>query len=399
MAFNIALSGLNAVNSQLSQISNNIANSGTYGFKSGRANFAAAYMQAEVGGVYVGSTSQTMTKSGNVLPTGRGLDAAIQGRGFFVSRDTNGMLVYSRMGMFNVDKEGYVVDAFSRRVQGYGTENGGVMGDLSVPTEAMLAEASTSLRYAGNMSADWTTPALAFDMNEPTSYNDLQVSSVYDSLGRQHTLTQYFVKGATTATGSDVDVYYALDGVLVGGTPDHTLNFGLDGRLGGTGATTLNLPATLATLAGAEALEIDLTYTGTTYQGGRFTTTTNRPDGNAPGTVIDVGLGEDGSIQVQYSNGSRVSAGTLTLAVFPNELALNPVDGTAWQPNSSTGEPIYGAAGAGLIGALAVASLESSNVDMATELVNLMTAQQNYQANSKVLSTESEMMRTLMQSI
>ncbi len=399
MAFNIALSGLNAINSQLNQISNNIANSGTYGFKSGRANFAAAYMQAEVGGVYVGSTTQSMSAGGNMLPTGRGLDVAIQGRGFFVSRDTSGMLTYSRMGMFNVDKEGYLVDAFSRRAQGYGTENGGVMGDLRVPNEAMPAEASTSLRYAGNMSADWTTPALAFDMNEPTSYNDLQVSSVYDSLGRQHTLTQYFVKGATTATGSDVNVYYALDGVLVGGTPDHTLNFGLDGKLGGTGATTLNLPATLAALAGAEALEVDLTYTGTTYFGGSFTTTTNRPDGNAPGTVIDVALAEDGSVQVQYSNGNRVNVGTLTLAVFPNELALTPVNGTAWQPNANTGEPIYGAAGSGLIGALNVATLESSNVNMATELVNLMTAQQNYQANSKVLSTESEMMRTLMQSI
>lgn len=395
MAFNIALSGLNAVNSQLSQISNNIANNGTYGFKSGRANFAAAYMQAEVGGVYVGSTSQTMSKNGNVLPTGRSLDAAIQGRGFFVSRDTNGSLVYSRMGMLNVDKEGYVVDAFSRRVQGYGTENGGVMGDLSVPTEAMAAEATTSLRYAGNMSADWTAPTLAFDMNEPTSYNDLQVSSVYDSLGRQHTLTQYFVQG----TGNNVTVHYALDGTLTGDTS--TLAFDTSGQLTApVGGVALTLPnGAGSTLEGAEPLDIALTYTGTSYFGGNFTTTTNRPDGNAPGTVIDVALTEDGGIQVKYSNGSRVSIGTLTLAVFPNELALSPVDGTAWQPNSSTGEPIYGAAGTGLIGALAVASLEGSNVDMATELVNLMTAQQNYQANSKVLSTESEMMRTLMQSI
>lgn len=395
MAFNIALSGLNAVTGQLDQISNNIANNGTYGFKSGRANFAAAYSQGQPGGVYIGSTTQSLGIGGNVLATGRGLDAAIQGRGFFVSRDSSGTLVYSRLGMFGVDKDGFVVDALDRRVQGYSNASGGTLGDLSVPTEAMPAEASTSLRYAGNMSADWQPPAAAFDMADATTYNGVQVSSVYDSLGRQHTLSQYFVRGA----GNEVTVYYALDGVLLDdgtGPVTSTLQFGPTGQLlAPAGAVALDL----GTPAGAEPLQVAVNYTGSTFFGGDFTTTTNRADGNPPGTVVEVTLAEDGSIQVQYSNGRLLEAGRLALAVFPNEDGLTPVDGTSWKPNPSTGEPIYGQAGAGVIGSLAVASLEASNVDMATELVNLMTAQQSYQANSKVLTTESEMVRSLMQAL
>ena len=133
-------------------------NSGSYGFKSGRANFASAYSQGKAGGVYVGSTTQSMSLGGNVLATGRSLDAAIQGRGFFVARDSNGAMVYSRVGQFNVDKDGFVVDSIGRRVQGYGTASGGVLGDLSVPTEAMPAAASSTLNYAGNMSAATAAP-------------------------------------------------------------------------------------------------------------------------------------------------------------------------------------------------------------------------------------------------
>ena len=395
MAFNIALSGLNAVTGQLDQISNNIANSGSYGFKSGRANFASAYSQGKAGGVYVGSTTQSMSLGGNVLATGRSLDAAIQGRGFFVARDSNGAMVYSRVGQFNVDKDGFVVDSIGRRVQGYGTATGGVLGDLSVPTEAMPAAASTTLNYAGNMSADWQPPAGAFDMADATTYNGVQVSSLYDSLGRQHTLSQYFVRGA----GNEVTVYYAVDGTLVDdgtGPVTSSLQFGTTGQLAAPAAP---VSIGLGTPDGAEPLQVAINYATTTFFGGDFNTTTNRANGNAPGTVVDTTLAEDGSIQVQYSNGSRQEVGRLALAVFPSESGLTAVDGTSWQPNATTGEPIYGEAGSGVIGSLEVASLEASNVDMAAELVNLMNAQQGYQANSKVLTTESEMVRTLMQAL
>src|SRR5690606_293903 len=219
-------------------------------------------------------------------------------------------------------------------------------------------------------------------MADATTYNGVQVSSLYDSLGRQHTLSQYFVRGA----GNDVTVYYAVDGTLVDdgtGPVTSNLQFGTTGQLVAP-AAPINIA--LGTPDGSEPLQVAINYATTTFFGGDFNTTTNRANGNAPGTVVDTTLSEDGSIQVQYSNGSRQEVVRLALAVFPSEIGLTAVDGTSWQPDSTNGDAIYGEAGSGVIGSLEVASLEASNVDMAAELVNLMNAQQGYQANSKVLT-------------
>ena len=181
MSFNIALAGINAINGQLNQISNNIANSGTLGFKSGRANFASSYINAMPSGVSIGSTSQSMDVTGNFSATGRGLDAAIAGKGFFISRDTDGSMVYSRAGVFNIDKNGNVTDFMSRVVQGYGAD--GALGSLTIPTGSIPAQASSSLEYVGNMSADWTKPTVSpFNKDDPKSYNGISAATVTDSL-------------------------------------------------------------------------------------------------------------------------------------------------------------------------------------------------------------------------
>ena len=270
MSLNIALSGIQAINGQLGQISNNIANSGTFGFKSGRANFAAAYMQGAPQGVYVGSTTQSMDIGGNLLSTGRGLDAAIQGRGFFVSRGDDGAMSYSRVGMFSVDKNGFLADAFGRRVQGYGADGNGNIGDISVPSGGIGAQASSKLGFTANLSADWEKPAAAFDLNDPASYNGMQVSRVYDSLGREHTVTQYFVKG----DGNTVQVHYAMDGTEVGTPTD--MSFGPDGAMT---APTDKVTLALGTPDGAQAMSIDIDYAGSTMYAGEMSTTTNLADG------------------------------------------------------------------------------------------------------------------------
>ncbi|MCC4596708.1 flagellar hook-basal body complex protein [Xanthomonas campestris pv. phormiicola] len=391
MSFNIALSGLNAVSSALTQISNNIANSATYGFKSGSASFASSYADGKGAGTYVNSVSQTIDQKGNIVPTGRGLDAAVDGRGFFVVADSDGSVMYTRTGQFSVDANGFLVDASGRHLRGYSATSNGALGDLSVPSGGMLAKASASLSYAGTMSADWSAPATAtFDMADPTSYNAVQVTSVYDSLGREHTLSQYFVRG----NGNQVDVHYATDGTLNAATG--SLQFDTSGQLTVPAAP---VSVALGTPTGAAPMVLAINYTGTVFAGGKFSTTTNAADGNAPGSLTNVTLDGDGSIQLGYSNGQKVSAGQLALASFPAEEALSAVDGNAWQPNAATGAAVYGVAGSGLLGALKTQSLESSNVNMANELVNLMSTQQNYQANSKVLSSENEMIKTLMQAI
>lgn len=196
MSLNIALSGIQAINGQLNQISNNIANSNTFGFKSGRANFASSYMQGAPQGVYIGSTTQSIDIGGNLLSTGRSMDAAIQGRGFFVSKANDGSTMYSRVGMFDVDKNGVLVDTFGRHVQGYDANGNGNIGDISVLRDPIGAQGSSTIDFVGNMSADWQKPDVPFDKDIPASYNGMQVTRVYDSLGREHSVTQYFVKGS-----------------------------------------------------------------------------------------------------------------------------------------------------------------------------------------------------------
>lgn len=395
MSFEIALSGINAINAELTNISNNIANSGTYGFKSSRANFASMYAGTQPTGAEVGSMTQSIDIGGGVLTTGRGMDASIQGRGFFVTKDSSGAMLYSRVGIFSTNKDGYVVDSFGRKVQGNAMLPGstvlGAMGDLTVPTGQVAAQASTKVQYVGNLSADWTAPAVTpFDKTDPLTFNGSMVSVVYDSLGAQHSVTQYFVKTAS----NQVTAHYTFDGADLATTT--TLNFGTDGQLL---SPTAAVPVALGTPTGAAPLAVDVNYTGTTQFAGEATTSVNATDGYASGTLTGVQLSEDGSVLAQYSNGQKQSVGKIVLATFPDENALVPVSDTSWTTSVNSGAPLFFSPGSGMAGKLTTGALEQSNVDMTAQLVNLMSAQRNYQANTKVISTENDLMQTLMQAV
>jgi flagellar hook protein FlgE len=394
MSFEIALSGINAVNDQLDSISNNIANAGTYGYKSSRTNFSASYSGASATGASVGSVTQSLETSGGTLSTGRSMDAALTGRGFFVTKDISGQTQYTRVGSFSVDKDGFVTDTLGRKVQGYAAVPGssvlGAVGDLSVPSGQIAASASTTMKYVGNLSSDWPTPTAAFDPADPQSFNSSQVSVLYDSLGAQHSVTQYFVKGA----GNSVTAQYALDGVM--STTTTSLSFGTDGQLTSpTGAVSL----ALGTPAGAAALTVGLDYTGTTLFAGEATTSANSANGYASGTLIGTEISDGGTVLAKYSNGQKQSIGTLAIATFPDEGGLKQVSGTSWEASSKSGTPLLFAPGSGMASPLTVGAVEQSNVDITSELVDLMGAQRNYQANAKVISTENQMVQALMQAV
>ena len=403
MSLQIALSALQAINSQLDNISQNISNTGTTGYKSSRTNFAAMYANSAPNGVQAASTTQTLDVTGGLLSTGRNLDVAIGGKGYFMVTDSTGVTNYTRNGGFDVDNSGKLVDSLGRAVQGYsmtaGSDALGALGDLKVPTGQIPAKASTQLNYVGNLSADWSTiPATqAFKANldlangelpSSDSYNSSTVSVVYDSLGAQHTVTQYFSK----TDQNTIDVHYVIDGQSQAGP--FTLKFGSDGQIAGADSTTLALSP-----AGADALSVAFSYTGTTQFAGDTATTTNNADGYASGAMVNVQIGADGALNVQYSNGMIQRVGKIALASFASESGLAPVDGTSWQATVKSGVALVGTPGSGQFGELASQQLEQSNVAVATELVDLMSAQRNYQANTKVISTESEIMQSLLQVI
>jgi len=397
MSFDIALSGIHAINEQLESVSNNIANASTYGFKSSRANFSSVYAGTSANGVEIGSHTQNINQAGATQTTGRSLDAAIDGRGFFVSRDPQGGMTYTRVGIFSTDVKGYLIDSNGKMVQGYGPANGGAlgpMGDILVPTGQIDASPTTSIAFVGNLSADWTVPATAFDSTKSSSYNMVKQSVVYDAIGTQHTMSQYFVKKDATT----VDVYYSMDGASI--TPatapaTNSLVFDTTGQLTGGTSMALNIPASAA----AAAVNFTVDYTGTTKFAGEATTTTNRSDGYASGAFVGVELASDGSLVAKYSNDKSQVVGTVAIATFANEGALQAISDTSWTANATSGNAMYNLPGVGLSGKLTTGALEGSNVDVTSELVGLMTSQRNYQANSKVLTTENQMMQSLMQAL
>ncbi len=394
MSFDIALSGIQAINESLETTSNNIANAATYGFKSSRANFASVYAGTQANGVEVGSLTQTIGQNGSTQTTGRGLDAAIDGRGFFVSRDPQGGMTYTRVGIFSTDAKGTLIDSNGKMVQGYGPANGGAlgpMGDIQVPTGQIPAVATTKVSFVGNLSADWSVKSGTPNPTDSTTYNMVKQSVAYDSLGQQHTVSAYFAK-----TGDKtIDVYYSVGGAAP--AKGATLTFDDKGVLTGTAPTTISvgIPAT----GGAAAGSVTIDYTGTTKFAGEATTTTNRSDGYASGAFVGVELSPDGSLVAKYSNDQTQVVGTLAVATFANEGALQAISDTSWTANAASGTALYNTPGVGLSGKLVTGALEGSNVDITSELVGLMTSQRNYQANSKVLTTESQMMQSLMQAL
>lgn len=400
MSFSIATSGLNAVTEQLNAISNNIANSGTVGFKSGRAEFSALYAESQPLGVGVSAVTQSITKGGSISSTGTALDLAINGNGFFMVRDSAGTTAYTRAGYFGTDSAGNLVNNLGMYLQGYpvdanGTLQVGTISNLTISSGSIPAKATESIDFTANLDARAEVPATSpFDPKDNTSYNNSYTTQVYDSLGREHTLNQYFVK-----TGeNEWEVHYYMDDkpVTNGGVDQvQKLTFNSQGILTNPSGSV----ALTADIAGAESITIDMSYNGTSQYGSDFSVSKNKGDGYASGERTGQAIDEDGSVYATFSNGERLLQGQLVLANFTNPNGLQSQDGTTWAQTASSGAPLTGTPGSGLLGSIVSGALESSNVDLTSELVGLMTAQRNYQANTKVISTNDSMMSALFQAV
>lgn len=390
MSFNIALTGLSAVNEQLNTIGNNIANAGTVGFKSSRANFGSLYAESQAMGVEVTGTSQSISQGGALTTTNRSMDLAISGGGFFVTRASNGDVSYTRAGVFGTDKDSYLTNSLGQRLQGYpadatGNLQTGTVSDLQLKSGGLPAKATDALSFVANLDANKSVPAVAFDPLVADSYNSTYTTKLYDSQGKEHTLTQYFAKTADNSWNA----HYYIDGAASG---TQALTF--------DGAGTLSAPigkvALSATLAGGvDPLAIQLDYSGTSQYGSEFSVTSNRATGYSAGEQTGMSVEKDGKVYASYSNGERLLQGQVVLASFVNAEGLKNISGTAWTETAASGAAMLGAPGVGQYGNLASGALESSNVDLTQQLVGLMEGQRNYQANTKVISTNKELTQVL----
>lgn len=416
MSFQQGLSGLNATSKSLEVIGNNIANANTYGAKGSRAEFADMYANALNGGgglnigigVNLDTVSQQFTQ-GNITATENPMDLAINGGGFFQLTDGQSPVTYSRNGQFKVDSSGYIVNNDNLQLMGYAADLQGVIQPglavpLQLPTAGIAPNATSEINMEFNLDSrlavtdpgDGVSPRI--DFTDANTYNKATSLTVYDTKGQTVALTYYYQKSATDVW----NVYVTANGTPIGGTEDApepltTLQFEEGGANPTPSAVTLDIPASTNS-AGAETLAIsgiDLDFGQSTQFGSAFAVTNLKQDGYAPGSLTGIVVEENGIITARYSNGQSKPAGQVELATFRNLQGLQPVGANGWQRTYASGDPIVGTPAVGNLGSLQAGALEESNVDLTGELVNMITAQRNYQANAQTIKTMDQVMQTL----
>ncbi|MDF7628258.1 flagellar hook protein FlgE [Erwiniaceae bacterium L1_55_4] len=402
MSFSQAVSGLSAASSNLDVIGNNIANSATAGFKSSTISFADMFAGSNVGmGTKVAAVIQNFN-DGTTTTTSRGLDVALSGNGFFRMTDSSGAVYYSRNGQFTLDENRNLVNTQGLSVTGYpatGTpptiQTGANPVALSVPTTQMSARATTTATQVANLNS--TSTALddtAFDASNVDTYNAKSTVTVYDSQGNDHALDLYYVK-----TADNTWSVHAIDSTTGTSAGDFTAVFDSSGKmtsLGGVaGATSVSLTIN-GTNGAAAGQAITLSMSGSLQQN-TGTTTFGNPtqDGYAPGDLTSYAINDDGTITGTYSNQQTQLLGQIVLASFSNPEGLKSEGDNVWSATSSSGQAAIGLANTGTYGSLTSGALEASNVDMSQELVNMIVAQRNYQANAQTIKTQDQILNTL----
>ncbi|CAJ1815348.1 flagellar hook protein FlgE [Aeromonas salmonicida] len=444
MSFNNALSGVNAAQKDLNVTANNIANVNTMGFKESRAEFADVYANSifvnaktQVGnGVATGAVAQQFHQ-GALQFTNNALDLAIQGNGFFVTSDglTNLDRTYTRAGAFKLNENSYMVNNQGHYLQGYEINTDGTPKAVSInatkpirvpdragePKMTELVEASFNLSIESKTKP--TDPA-AFDPTNSATFAHSTSVTIYDSLGAPHVITKYFVRhedpvtpGTPMTPGTWSMYMYEGDKPIdiASGAPSPgpgiptgvQMTFTSGGKLD----PALTIPAppapiktvTLGTAAGiinngadpTQAVEIRLS--DVTQYNSPFNVTKLTQDGATVGNLTKVEITPDGIVSATYSNATTLKVAMVALAKFANSQGLTQVGDTSWRQSLLSGDALPGTPNSGTLGSIKSSAVEQSNVDLTSQLVNLITAQRNFQANSRSLEVNSSLQQTILQ--
>ncbi|MFI4889209.1 MAG: flagellar hook protein FlgE [Steroidobacterales bacterium] len=399
-SFSIALSGLTAASSDLDVTANNIANADTVGFKSSRVEFADVYASGgatvsstAIGeGVRVASTSQQFTQ-GNVTTTGGNLDLAISGNGFFTLKNPSGY-AYTRNGAFTEDNQGNVVTATGQFLQVYpplatGGFNTGALSNLNLQTSDSAPQATTSGTAILNLPANATPPTVApFNAANSQTYNQSTATTVYDSLGNGYPATMFFANTGVNAW----NVYMTVGGQTLG---PQALTFNTAGAVatpvGGALAFTPFNPPSGATQGGT----LTFNFGQSTQYGNQFGVASITQNGYATGQLSTVSIDPTGVVSAVYTNGRSTQLGQIAMANFPNPQGLSELGNTNWSSTFQSGVAVQGTAGSAGFGNIQSGALESSNVDLTTQLVNMITAQRAFDSNAQVITVSNQLSQTV----
>lgn len=402
-----AISGLQSNAQAMSVTGNNISNSNTVGFKSSSTVFAdllSSAISSSSGDSQIGRGTQVQSVTTNFSQGGfenteSTTDIAIDGSGFFiVSNPANDTELYTRNGSFSFDDQGYLISAEGYRLQGSlynsaGNLISGSLANIQVDGISQLGAKSTS-EVTLQTNLDSNSDIIAtFDITDSVNTSNYSTTtSIYDSLGTAHLATTYFTKTADQTWNWNVGV--DSDDLAVVSTDDltviasGTLTFDANGELltGQTGTT-----GAIAWANGSNTSQSILYTFDTTQYDSDSSVFAQNQNGYTSGIVSSVDIDNDGIVSATYSNGITTEVAKIVLATFANADGLSAAGGSLYSSTRSSGTATIGYPGDSQ-GTLSVQSLELSNVDLTAEMVDLITIQNGYNANSKVIVTTNEML-------
>jgi flagellar hook protein FlgE len=420
------VSGITAEGEALGVVGDNISNSNTIGFKGQRAIFAdmlghsvtAGTPSALPGSGVAMSQVEQMFTQGSLSNTGVPTDMALSGDGFFVVGGTvDGVQgqFYTRAGQMKIDGTGNITNLQGMQLQGYKAVANGQfaasVSGLQVNTAALPPAATTKMSITANLDSNQpvlasATPAVPWDLNNPSKTSNFSTSmQVYDSLGNSHAVDVYMVKTADNAW----DYHAVVDGgQLAGGTAGTNVEIG-SGSLSFTDAGALSSVTTnsaiSANFVGAtpgQAVAVDFGssiasggtgLTGSTQFGSPSSVSTQTQDGYASGDLAGISVDQNGVVKGTYTNGQKLDVGQLAIAKFRSNEGLGRAGQNLWIATRESGDAAVGTAGSGGRGAVTGGALEQSNVDLATQFVDLIAHQRAFSANSKTITTADEMLQ------
>ena len=411
-----AISGMNAQANRLATVSDNIANSSTTGYKEASTSFSSMVLPSSGGNYNSGGVETTVryaiSQQGNVSATTSSTDLAIQGNGFFVVQNAAGQTFLTRSGDFTADSSGNLVNAAGFTLMGYSSASGAPsvvvngfsgMVPINVTPSGTSVAATTTGTMTGNLNSNATvatsssTGYLPSENTYPVT-SDTSKSSItgYDSQGNATTFDIYYTK--TDDNTWDVQVYNQADLVssptsggplyssdAVGST---TMSFDSSGALTSGGSFDIT------TGSGTTAQTISMDMTGFTQVATSFSAT-GKMDGQAPNPVTSVTIAKDGTVSAVYKDSSTKELYRIPLATVASPDSLTLESGNVYSANGDSGVTVTGWPQSGGLGYIQSGALEESNVDLATELTNMITAQKSYTANSKVFQAGSDLLDVL----
>lgn len=417
MSFYTSLSGLKAAQTDLATISHNLANVSTNGFKKSRSEFADVIASSvgtnptqAIGSGTVVKANRQQFSQGNLVQTASALDIAISGDGFFAVKPQldGGPVNFTRNGAFLVNADRYVVDGSGSHLQAYPVDGSGavVASGLSsavsvrLPATSGTPVATQNVALSVNLPSGGAIPTTTpFDRFDPSSYNESTQTTIFDSVGNAQVLTTYFRRETVPTGGTPTSTWSAFNFVgdqalASGGTAPITLTFDAAGTLTSPAAATTFDAFTPASSPNPQVVALDF-GTATTQLGAPFDLAASSQDGVAVGQLQGVTIDNEGMIRASFSNGETKTLGKVLLANFANPSGLRQLGSSSWSATGLSGSPVLGEPGSNGFGGLLSGAIERSNVDQTEELVGLIAAQRNFQANAKALETDNQISQTI----